>query len=161
MAKLGTFHAKEAMVARPGPAFVSVPYAGWGATQTALHGILTALFDRESTCRGQNVQADLVRGVTALDTWAWYTEMVSVRWPDAYRSVNAFDENLDPQAPLIYPLLIAPTKDGHWLQFAQTEPRLIVAMLAEFGLSEILSDPKWVGFRRSRRRSCEPSCGRS
>lgn len=25
MAKLGTFHAKEAMVARPGPAFVSVP----------------------------------------------------------------------------------------------------------------------------------------
>lgn len=43
MAKLGMFHAKRRMTLRPGPAFVSVPYASWGAAQTALHGILAAL----------------------------------------------------------------------------------------------------------------------
>jgi crotonobetainyl-CoA:carnitine CoA-transferase CaiB-like acyl-CoA transferase len=145
MAKLGMFQTKSRMVTRPGPAFVSVPYAGWGASQTALHGILTALFERASSGLGQHVEADMVRGVTALDTWTWFTEMVGLRWPDAYQNVEAFTEDGEPQAPLVYPLLIAPTKDGHWLQFAQTAPRLFAAMLKEFGLTEMLADPKWKG----------------
>ncbi|WP_202124776.1 CaiB/BaiF CoA transferase family protein [Actinomadura physcomitrii] len=145
MAKLGMFQTKSRMVTRPGPAFVSVPYAGWGASQTAVHGILTALFERASSGRGQHVEADMVRGVTALDTWTWFTEMVGLRWPDAYQNVEAFTEDGEPQAPLVYPLLIAPTKDGHWLQFAQTAPRLFAAMLKEFGLTEMLADPKWKG----------------
>ncbi|WP_395111573.1 CoA transferase [Actinomadura sp. SCN-SB] len=62
MAKLGMFHAKQAMVARQGPAFVSVPYATWGAAQTAVHGILAALLEREGSGLGQAVEADLVRG---------------------------------------------------------------------------------------------------
>jgi hypothetical protein len=43
-------------------------------------------------------------------------------------------------------LLAAPTKDGHWLQFAQVQPNLFAAMLAEFGVMELLADPKWKGF---------------
>ncbi|WP_395108012.1 CoA transferase [Actinomadura sp. SCN-SB] len=145
MAKLGVFQTKKRMVPRPGPAFVSVPYAGWGATQTAVQGILTGLIERESSGLGQHIEADMVRGVTALDTWTWFTEMVGLRWPDAYQNVEAFTEEGEPQAPLVYPLLIAPTKDGHWLQFAQVQPRLFAAMLQEFGLMEMLADPKWKG----------------
>jgi crotonobetainyl-CoA:carnitine CoA-transferase CaiB-like acyl-CoA transferase len=145
MAKLGMFQTKKRMVPRPGPAFVSVPYAGWGATQTAVQGILTALIERESSGLGQHIEADMVRGVTALDTWTWFTEMVGLRWPDAYQNVEAFTHVGEPQAPLVYPLLIAPTKDGHWLQFAQTAPKLFAAMLQEFGLMEMLADPKWRG----------------
>lgn len=145
MAKSGLFHAKRHMTARPGPAFVSVPYASFGATQTLLHAILAALIERESSGRGQHVEADLVRGLSTIDTWAWYTELVGQRWPGAYEIVNAFNENGEPQSALLYPLLIAPTKDGRWLQFAQVQARLFKALLQELGLLPMLADPKWKG----------------
>ncbi|HVV10528.1 CaiB/BaiF CoA transferase family protein [Amycolatopsis sp.] len=145
MAKLGIFHAKKRINRRPGPAFVSVPYASWGAAHTALQGILSALLDREFTGLGQHVEADLVRGIAMLDTWTWFTEMVGLRWPDAYQTVDGFTEDGEPQAHLVYPLLTAPTKDGVWLQFAQTEPRLFAAMLEDLGLTPLLADPKWKG----------------
>jgi crotonobetainyl-CoA:carnitine CoA-transferase CaiB-like acyl-CoA transferase len=145
MAKTGLFHTKKDQVTRPGPAFVSVPFASWGAAQSALHGILSALLERESSGRGQHVEADLVRGLAALDTWTWFTELIGIRWPGAYETVDAFNDQGEPQAPLVYPLLVAPTKDGHWLQFAQTEPRLFAGMLKEFGLMSLMADPKWKG----------------
>ncbi|WP_181779584.1 CoA transferase, partial [Pseudonocardia pini] len=145
MAKTGIFHAKRLMQPRPGPAFVSVPYASWGAAQTALHGILAALLDRQRTGLGQVVEADLVRGVYTLDTWDWYLKLVGSRWPDAYEAVEAFSPEGVPGTPLIFPLLAAPTKDGRWLQFGQTQPRLFVAMMQEFGLSHLFTDPKWKG----------------
>ncbi|MDR7167306.1 crotonobetainyl-CoA:carnitine CoA-transferase CaiB-like acyl-CoA transferase [Nocardia kruczakiae] len=145
MAKLGMFHAKANMVERPGPAFVSVPNASWGAAQTAVHGILAALLDRESTGRGQHVEADLVRGVSMIDAWNWFGELVGIRWPDAYRTVAPYTEDGELLSQMSYSLLAAPTKDGRFLQFAQTGPRLFVAMLEEFGLGSLLTDPKWKG----------------
>jgi crotonobetainyl-CoA:carnitine CoA-transferase CaiB-like acyl-CoA transferase len=145
MAKLGYFQLKQHMFARPGPAFVSVPFATWGAAQTALHGIMSALVERGRSGRGQQVEADLVRGINAMDTWNWYQEQVGIRWPDAFQVVEAFNKRGEIQAPLIYPLLAAPTSDGTWLQFAQTEPRLFKAMLDELGLGSVFADPKWAG----------------
>ncbi len=69
LAKLGVFHVKEAITARRGPAYVSVPFASWGTAHTAVHGILAALLERDASGLGQRVEADLARGVGALDTW--------------------------------------------------------------------------------------------
>lgn len=148
MAKLGMFRSKARIVERPGPAFVSVPYATWGAAQTAVHGILSALLDRETTGVGQHVEADLVRGVSMIDTWNWSGELVGIRFPGAYQTVEAYNEDGEPLSPMSYSLLAAPTKDGHFLQFAQTDPRLFVAMLEEFGLGSLLTDPRWRGIPR-------------
>ena len=146
LAKIGVFHGKRQATPRPGPAFASVPWASWGAAQTAVHGVLAALYERECSGLGQHVEADLLRGVATMDTYQWFLELVLKRWPDAFEPMGpAYDEQGRPQAPLIYPLLIAATKDGAWLQFAQTEPRLFRAMLEEFGLREVLTDPKWEG----------------
>ncbi|EIV90742.1 CaiB/BaiF CoA-transferase family protein [Frankia sp. QA3] len=145
MAKLGMFHAKRRLVSRPGPAYCSVAFATWGAAHTAVQGIAAALVERESSGLGQHVEADLVRGVSMIDTWSWFEHLVAVRFPDAYRTVEATTPAGDPVSALIYPLLAAPTRDGHWLQFAQVEPRLFAAMLAEFGLTPLLDDPKWAG----------------
>jgi crotonobetainyl-CoA:carnitine CoA-transferase CaiB-like acyl-CoA transferase len=145
MAKIGLYHSKRRMASRPGPAFVSVPFAAWGAAQTALQGILSALVERESSGHGQHVEADLVRGLSMLDTWSWFSELVGQRWPGAYETVDAVDGNAIPQSPLVYPLLVAPTKDGYWLQFAQVQPRLFQAMLAELDMLPMLADPKWTG----------------
>uniref|UniRef100_UPI0015F02C2F CaiB/BaiF CoA-transferase family protein n=1 Tax=Pseudonocardia pini TaxID=2758030 RepID=UPI0015F02C2F len=146
MAKLGAFHAKRQATTRPGPAFVTVPFASWGAAHTAVHGILAALYERESSGRGQHVEADLVRGMATMDTWNWFTELVAQRWPESFTPVHAFDDDGTPRGHLIYPLLVTPTKDGHWLQFAQTAPHLFQAMLVELGIAPMLADPHWKGF---------------
>src|SRR5436309_7064602 len=62
MAKLGAFHAFRQMVPRPGPAFASVPYCSFSTSQTALHGILAALYERERSGRGQRVDASSCKG---------------------------------------------------------------------------------------------------
>jgi crotonobetainyl-CoA:carnitine CoA-transferase CaiB-like acyl-CoA transferase len=146
LAKLGYFHAKGNTVLRDGPAFVTVPYASWGAAQTAVHGILAALLERETSGLGQHVEADLVRGIAGLDTWTWFVEMVGLRWPGAYESVDPFDRQRRPAGRLVLPLLVARTKDGHWLQFAQVEPRLFQALLDELEVLPLLADPRYRGF---------------
>jgi crotonobetainyl-CoA:carnitine CoA-transferase CaiB-like acyl-CoA transferase len=148
MARLGMCYAKRLTTSRPGPAFVSVPYASWGAAQTAVHGILAALLERDSSGRGQHVEADLVRGVGMMDTWQWTAELIGLRWPGAYETVDAYTPEGEPQGHMLFPLLVAPTKDGYWLQFAQVEPRLFVSMLEEFGLGHMLTDPEWAGIPR-------------
>ena len=146
MAKVGAFYAKRMATSRPGPAFVSVPFASWGAAHTAVHGILSALLERESSGRGQQVEADLLRGMTSMDTWNWFTEIIGQRWPESFTPVHAFDEDGSPRGHLIYPLLVTPTSDGYWLQFAQTAPHLFRAMLTELDMLPMLADPKWQGF---------------
>lgn len=145
MAKLGFCHAKTLMAPRPGPAFVSVPFASWGAAMAAVQGVLAALLERERSGEGQHVDADLARGAHSIDTWAWYTELVGLRWPDAYQVTAPFTEDFEPLAPLLYALLVAPTRDGHWIQFASVQPRLFAAMMEEFGLAQVFADPKWAG----------------
>ncbi len=145
LARMGVFHGKAQMSERPGPSFTPTPWASWGAAHTAVQGILSALYERETSGVGQHVEADLLRGAASMDTYNWFFELVCARWPDAYQAMYAFDDQGRPAAPLIYPLLVAQTKDGHWLQFAQTEPRLFLAMMTEFGLAHVFTDPYWQG----------------
>ncbi|MEZ0351961.1 CoA transferase [Mycobacterium sp. pR1184] len=146
LAKAGLSHAVRRMANPPRPSYVCVPYAGFAAGHIALHGILAALHERDRSGRGQIVDADLVRGVHAIDAWNWFGEMVGIRWPEAYNTVEAWTEEGTPQSPMLLALLAAPTNDGHWLQFAQVSPHLFGAMLHEFGVTELLADPKWKGF---------------
>ena len=137
MAKTGVLHSKRQLTPGPDPAYVSVPYASYAAGQTAVHGILAALFERESSGRGQVVEANLVSGVGALDTYNWFYEMILRRYPDAFQPlVAAFDDAGRPQSRLMYALLVAATKDGTWLQFAQSAPHLTQAFLQELGLAD-------------------------
>jgi len=147
MAKTGVLHSKRQLTPGPDPAYVSVPYACYAAGQTAAQGILAALFERESSGLGQVVEANLVSGVGALDTYNWFYEMILRRYPDAFQPLaDAFDNQGRPQSRLMYALLVAVTKDGTWLQFAQTAPRLMRAWLEELGLAAEVTDPKWAGF---------------
>jgi len=146
-AKTGAMWSKRQLTLREGPAFISSPYASWGASQAAIHGVLAALLERDVSGRGQVVESDLVRGLGALEVYNWYYELVLHRFPGAFEpAAVAYDANGIPQAYLIFALLIAATKDGTWLQFAQTAPRLMQAWLIELGLAGELKDPKWAGF---------------
>jgi crotonobetainyl-CoA:carnitine CoA-transferase CaiB-like acyl-CoA transferase len=147
MAKTGVLHSKRQLTPGPDPAFVSVPYASFGAAQVAVQGILAALYERETSGLGQFVESNLVSGVGAYDTYNWFYEMILRRFPDAFRpQVAAFDDAGRPQSRLMYALLVAATRDGTWLQFAHTAPRLMQAWLEELGLAEEVTQPKWAGF---------------
>jgi len=147
MAKTGVMHEKRGLTARPGPAYISMPYASWGAAHAAVQGILAALIERDTSGLGQIVESNLVTGMGSMDPYNWFYEMVLERYPGAFEPMDAaYDDLGRPQAYLIYALLVAPTKDGRWLQFAQVSPRLIHAWLEELDLLGELADPKWQGF---------------
>lgn len=147
MAKTGVMHEKRGLAPRPGPAFITFPYASWGAAHAAVQGVLAALLERETSGLGQVVETNLVTGMGSMDPYNWFYEMVLDRYPGAYEPMDAaYDEQGRPQAYLIYALLVAATKDGRWLQFAQVSPKLIGAWLTELDLLGELSDPKWQGF---------------
>jgi crotonobetainyl-CoA:carnitine CoA-transferase CaiB-like acyl-CoA transferase len=147
MAKTGVMFEKRQLAGRPGPAFVTSPYASFGAAQAAVQGILAALIERLSSGRGQLVETNLVLGVGAMDPYNWFYEQVLHKYPEAFEPMDrAFDDRDRPAAYLVYALLAAPTKDGRWLQFAQVAPRLIQAWLTELDLLKDLADPKWAGF---------------
>ncbi|MGA9491445.1 MAG: CoA transferase [Mycobacterium sp.] len=147
MAKTGVMHEKRGLATRPGPAFTTFAYASWGAAHAAIQGVLAALLERESSGLGQIVETNLVTGMGSMDPYNWFYEMVLKRYPGAFEPMDAaYDDQGRPQAYLIYALLVCPTKDGRWLQFAQVSPKLMGAWLTELDLLGELADPKWQGF---------------
>src|ERR1700712_155736 len=147
MAKTGVMHEKRGLTQRPGPAYITFAYASWGAAHAAVQGVLAALLERETSGLGQIVETNLVTGMGSMDPYNWFYEMVLERYPGAFEPMDAaYDDQGRPQASLIYALLVCPTKDGRWLQFAQVSPKLIGAWLTELDLLGELANPKWHGF---------------
>ncbi|CAB4363951.1 MAG: CoA transferase [Actinobacteria bacterium] len=144
-AKLGLFKVSQRMSPYEAPPFVSVPFAGFSASQVAIHGTLAALMDRDHSGLGQRVETNLAHAFLSLDTWAWFEDLIWTRWPDAFKSNSAWDEQGRPQSPLTLMLMICLTKDGRWLQFASVAPRLYAALMAALGLDWMFTDPEWEG----------------
>jgi crotonobetainyl-CoA:carnitine CoA-transferase CaiB-like acyl-CoA transferase len=145
LARSGALHVSGSMVARPGPAHVSVPYATYGAAQQLLTGILGALHEREHSGRGQRVDASLLKGLASLGTWNWYLRVITEKFPDAFSSAGPVSDDGLPMTPMVFMLLVALSKDGRWMQFSQVQPHLYMAMLKAMGLEWMITDDEWKG----------------
>jgi crotonobetainyl-CoA:carnitine CoA-transferase CaiB-like acyl-CoA transferase len=143
MAKLGSMHMYRMMTERSGPAFLSVAYASWSAGQSALHGILTALYERETSGVGQAVDTSMALALAGVDPWQQMMQALANKYPDALVSTPPFTPEGFPATAFPLLLLVAVTKDGHWLQFSQIQPRLFQALLEEAGLGWVREDPEW------------------
>jgi crotonobetainyl-CoA:carnitine CoA-transferase CaiB-like acyl-CoA transferase len=128
------------------PPFLTVPWCTLASSQAALHGILAALFEREASGAGQWVETNLAQAVTIHEgaSSSWYTYLITHRYPDAYVSAPPVSGST-PMHHFMFRLLVAQTKDGRWLQFAQNRPHLFDTFLKVLGLDWMLSDPKWKG----------------
>ncbi len=142
LAKLGGLDHVTGMAPRPGPAFPAVPYASVGAAQTALHGILAALYVRERTGRGQRVETSLVQGLAAYDPWEWFLRVLCEKYPGAYTPVRPWSEGGVPTSGFAFRLLVCLTRDGRWLQLSQTSPHLFHEFVDVLGLGWIRDDPR-------------------
>ena len=71
-----------------------------------------AVHERERSGLGRRLEANLVQGFAALDTWAWFLHLIAERWPEAYEAVTVFDDDGVPASPFPYMLLNPLTKDG-------------------------------------------------
>ncbi len=145
MAKLGVYHSFERVTRRPGPTFVTVPFASFCAAQTAVQGILAALLERQRSGLGQQVETNMVQAIATLDCWLWFLRIIAERYPDAFRQVPAFDEHGNPNAHQVLTLLVAATADDRWLQFSQLQPHLFASFLRALDMTDLLEEPGWSG----------------
>ena len=145
LAKLGINYLFSRMSPYDAPPFVTAPFAAFSASQVALHGTLTALYERSQSGQGQMVEANLAQGFATLDPWGWFEYLIAQRWPDAYSPTEAYDEQGCPISPLIIMLIVALTADGHWLQFASVGPHLFAAKMKALGLDWMFADEEWQG----------------
>jgi crotonobetainyl-CoA:carnitine CoA-transferase CaiB-like acyl-CoA transferase len=143
MARLGALWASESMVEREGPAHVSMPYCAYGASQQLLAGICAALHERETSGRGQRVEATLVNGLAALGTWNWYLNVITSKFPDAFTPSATRSAAGLPLSPMSFMLLIALSGDGRWMQFSQVQLHLYMEMLKVFGLDWMPESEEW------------------
>ena len=140
MAKIGAYSQFSSLGTRPGPAFATVPYCTASAGQLAIAGALVALYERETSGRGQRVDTSLVQAVAAHDTWNWMISVLAGKYPDAFAAAPVVNTTRRvPNSWLSYGLLQGLTKDGRWLQFSQASPKLFKAFLVATGLD----DPEW------------------
>lgn len=140
MAKIGAYSQFAAMGSRPGPAFATVPYCTASAGLLAFAGALVALYERETSGRGQRVDTTLVQAVAAHDTWNWMISFLAAKYDQAFTAAPVVNVGRKvPNSWLSYGLLQGLTKDGRWLQFSQASPKLFKAFLVATGLD----DPAW------------------
>jgi crotonobetainyl-CoA:carnitine CoA-transferase CaiB-like acyl-CoA transferase len=141
-AKMGAMgHSSDLAPQKGRPAYPAVPWASFSASQTALQGILAALYVRQRTGQGQRVETTLVQGLAAQDPWNQFLLWLTETYPQAYRFTPPVPVKDAPFTDYIYRLLVAMTKDGRWLQFSQTSPHLWDAMVQALDMQHIYEDP--------------------
>ncbi|MDO9485261.1 MAG: CoA transferase [Actinomycetota bacterium] len=146
-AKLGLNQSFAAATDRPGPSWSSTPWASWSGAQATLQGIFAALRERESSGLGQTVTTSLGHALGGLDPWMQSNAALAQIFPDAFQGGGmVLREDGAPFLSYSYKLLVAITKDGHWLQFSQVQPRLFKDFMEACGLSWMYTDEKWGAF---------------
>ena len=143
MAKLGGMNHSSKMTRRQGPAFPAAPFGSFSAAQTALQGLLAALYVREHCGRGQRIDTSFVQGIAAHDPWDWFLQIVAERYPDAFATAPPSSERDVPTQSFAFRLLVCLTRDGHWLQFSQTSPHLFRDFMTTLSLDWMWDDPEW------------------
>ncbi|MYE41348.1 MAG: CoA transferase [Chloroflexi bacterium] len=123
---------------RPGPNYVVTQGVCHAAATALVRGITSALYLREKTGRGQQVETSMLQAVTTYDHVSWvHGQMVRNR-PSEYppdTSVGTGRGN-----PTGY--LPARTSDGQWIQLGNVVERLFRSMMHSLDMDFIYEDPQ-------------------
>ena len=143
-AKSGRMQAFAGVVRRDGPAYAAVRVGTHAATQSAIAGILGALYARERLGRGQLVETSLLRGMLPYDFRTLISEQLTPRYPELLSADPYARFGPDAMPMLGYQPVMA--KDGRWIQFANLLEHLVHSSLVAMDLAgEVLGDPRYAG----------------
>jgi formyl-CoA transferase len=122
---------------RLGPVFLHMPMPSMGAFYLVSTGVLTALFARERTGRGQHVDTSLFEGALALSIWETAELWATGRVPEPLGSAHR----------LTAPYQALRTRDGH-ITVGGNNERLWARLCTALGRGDLLEDPRFAGNER-------------
>src|SRR4051794_31998471 len=123
---------------RSGPIFVNALLGSVGAGHMACSGVLAALVARETTGRGQRVEATMLQGFNPLDYFGTMT------WQHTQRTTGAAhgSSSLGAIGASRYSFFV-PTQDGRWVIFTQMLPHQAHALSRATGMEHTIDDPRF------------------
>ena len=137
-AKAGLW-ARGAWGHREGPIVFPVPWASVGAAMQSVAGIMGALLVRETTGRGQALDATLVAGLDPIDYFV--STVVQVM---AKRGEKPSADSRSATAASRFGVLLA-TRDGRFIQTSTMLPHQGKALCEVAGIGHVLDDPRFSG----------------
>ena len=123
---------------RSGPIFVNAPLGSVGAGHMAFSGVLAALIARETTGRGQHVEATLLQGFNPLDYFGTMTWQHTQRTTGSAHGTSA----VGAMGASRYSFFV-PTQDGRWVIFTQMLPHQAQALSRAVGMEHTFDDPRF------------------
>ncbi len=124
---------------RSGPIFVNAPLGSVGTGHMAFSGVLAALIARETTGRGQTVEATMVQGFNPLDYFG------AMMWQHTQRITGSAAGSSAMSAAMgasRYSFFV-PTQDGRWVIFTQMLPHQAHALSRAVGIEHTFDDPRF------------------
>ena len=121
---------------RAGPVYSALQVGTHATAQSALSGILAALFARGTTGVGQLVETSMLQGMLPYEQGA----MIGRQFPERF---GAMYPEVPPNEPPMPTLHYHPAQagDGRWLQFGNLLPHLFDNFLMVTDLIDIIADP--------------------
>lgn len=130
---------------RTGPTYNDALMASTGAGHQAFAGALAALTVRETTGRGQFVEAMMIQGLVPQD----YFGVATAQHVAKLAAEKGDGEQEDVMGKMLTGAsrvnFTAPTADGRWINFTHMLPKQAQALSKVLGVGESVDDPKYAG----------------
>ncbi|MGZ8745896.1 MAG: CoA transferase [Mycobacterium sp.] len=124
---------------RDGPIMFPVPWASFGAAMQSVAGIMGALLVRETTGRGQALDATLVAGLDPIDYFvSTIVQLMAKRGEKPSADARAA------MSASRFGVLLA-TRDGRFIQTSTMLPHQGKALCDVAGIGHVLEDPRFAG----------------
>lgn len=139
-AKAGRMSAFDVQLDQDRPVYAALPVGTHIASQTAVHGIIAALYQRERTGRGDLVETSLVQAHLPFDLVDLLSRQISERDDRSFTELR----RISPMPTLNYHPLR--TSDGKWIQCGNLLEHLFYSFLDAIGLlGDFLIDERFQG----------------
>jgi len=128
----------QGLADRTGPVFSALQVGTHACAQSAVSGILAALYARGAQQSGSTVRTSLLQGLLAYEQGAMLGQQFSQTHPDAVPEAPPLPA--EPPMPSLY-YHPAQAADGRWMQFGNLLPHLFDNFLVATDLIDVVADP--------------------